>query len=43
MKYISKHFDALGAAEIYEILKARAQVFTIEQQILYLDMDDIDY
>lgn len=43
MQYISKHFDALGAAEIYEILKARARVFTIEQNIKYLDMDGVDY
>lgn len=43
MQYFSKHFNALSGGEIYEILKARAQVFTIEQEIKYLDMDDIDY
>lgn len=38
-----KTFEQLSATELYELLKARAQVFVMEQQILYVDMDDIDY
>lgn len=38
-----KRFQELTAAEVYEILKARCDVFTVEQKICYPDMDDIDY
>ena len=38
-----KTFDELSAREIYEILKARAAVFVVEQNIVYQDMDDKDY
>ena len=41
--YKSKSFSELTAAEIYEILKARSKVFQFEQNIRYLDEDDIDY
>ena len=37
-----KTFDELNAGEIYEILKARAAVFVVEQNIVYLDTDDKD-
>ena len=37
------HFTDLTAAELYEILKARYSVFTLEQHIIYLDEDNIDY
>lgn len=43
MKYISKHFNALSGTEVYEILKARCEVFLIGQDIRCLDMDGIDY
>ena len=36
-------FTDLTAAELYEILKARYSVFTLEQHIIYLDEDNIDY
>lgn len=36
-------FDRLTARQVYEILKARALVFSVEQGIHYLDMDDVDY
>jgi len=36
-------FTDLKAAELYEILKARYAVFTLEQHIIYLDEDNIDY
>ncbi len=38
-----KIFDQLSAAELYEILKARFEVFVMEQNIHYLDEDSIDY
>ena len=43
MKFISKTFSQLSASEIYEILKARMEVFLIEQNIICLDIDGIDY
>lgn len=36
-------FDRLSCRQLYEILKARAEVFVVEQNIVYLDMDDTDY
>lgn len=43
MRFTAKTFDELSAGELYEILKARAEIFIIEQDINYQDMDDIDY
>ena len=43
MKLYIKPFAELSAAEIYEILKARFSVFVLEQGIMYLDEDNIDY
>ncbi len=39
----AKLFSELTPAEIYEILKARSKVFQFEQNIKYLDEDDVDY
>ena len=36
-------FDALTTRELYEILRARADVFVGEEKILYPDADGIDY
>ena len=41
--YKAKPFSELTAAEIYEILKARSEIFQFEQNIRYLDEDDVDY
>ena len=41
--YKAKSFSELTASEIYEILKARSRVFQFEQNIRYLDEDDVDY
>ena len=41
--YKARLFSELTAAEIYEILKARSRVFQFEQNIRYLDEDDVDY
>ncbi len=36
-------FDALMTHELYEILRARADVFVGEEKILYPDADGLDY
>ncbi|MBR2635228.1 MAG: GNAT family N-acetyltransferase [Clostridia bacterium] len=43
MMLVVKKFDELTPREVYEILKARALVFALEQNIRCLDMDDTDY
>lgn len=43
MDFKAKLFGELTAAEIYEILKVRSQVFQMEQNIHYLDEDNVDY
>ena len=43
MDFISKKFCELSAAEVYEILKSRAEIFLLEQAIVCQDLDDVDY
>lgn len=43
MNFIVKFFDELTLYELHEILKARAQIFVVEQGCAYQDIDDIDY
>lgn len=43
MNLIAKKFEELSTKELYEILKARSEIFVLEQNIHYQDMDDIDY
>ena len=43
MNFVSKFFDRLTAAEIYEILKARTKIFIVEQNCPYQDSDGTDY
>lgn len=38
-----RSFDALTTHELYEILRARADVFVGEEKILYPDADGLDY
>ena len=38
-----KTFDELTTVDLYHILKARSQVFVVEQQCAYQDMDDVDF
>lgn len=38
-----KTFDELTSVDLYHILKARAQVFVVEQQCVYQDMDEVDF
>lgn len=37
-----KKFNELSALEMYEILKLRSEVFVVEQNCVFLDMDDKD-
>lgn len=37
-----KKFHELSALEVYEILKLRSEVFVVEQNCVFLDMDDKD-
>jgi ElaA protein len=39
----SKYFDELSTNELYEILRARAEIFVVEQNCVYQDLDGIDY
>lgn len=43
MKLTTKYFHELTTNELYEILKARAEIFVVEQNCIYQDLDDIDY
>ena len=43
MDFMIKRFSELTTTELYEILCARADVFTTEEQILYPDADGLDY
>ncbi|WP_081664753.1 GNAT family N-acetyltransferase [Butyrivibrio sp. FCS006] len=42
MELIVKHFDELSTKELYEILKTRAEIFVVEQDCVYQDLDDKD-
>lgn len=43
MKPEAKYFNELSSTEVYEILKARVQIFVVEQNCPYQDVDDVDY
>ncbi len=38
-----KTFDELTSVDLYHILKARSQVFVVEQNCAYQDMDEMDF
>ena len=42
METVIKKFDELTLEELYEILKLRAEVFVVEQDCVYQDIDDKD-
>ena len=42
MELVVKRFDELSVEEIYEILRARAEVFIVEQNCAYQDIDNKD-
>lgn len=43
MNLITKYFHELTTTELYELLKARSEIFVVEQNCIYQDLDDIDY
>ena len=43
MEIICKRFEELDLEELYSILRARSEVFVVEQNIIYQDMDGIDF
>ncbi|MDL2292688.1 GNAT family N-acetyltransferase [Acholeplasma sp. OttesenSCG-928-E16] len=43
MEIQRKNFWKLTNKELYEIMKLRSDVFVVEQNINYLDFDDLDY
>lgn len=43
MGFIVKNFEELTTIELYEILKLRSEIFVVEQNCVYQDIDDIDY
>lgn len=42
INWILKPFDRLTARELYQVLLLRSKVFVVEQQCIYLDMDNKD-
>jgi ElaA protein len=42
MEFIFKHFSELTLDELYDILKLRAEIFVVEQDCVYNDLDDLD-
>lgn len=41
--FIAKGFDELTREELYEILRARVDVFVVEQHCPYPELDGVDY
>lgn len=42
MKVVIKKFEELSVAELYEILRVRSEVFVVEQNCVYQDLDCVD-
>lgn len=42
MKILVKPFHALTTEELYALLQLRSEIFVVEQQCIYLDMDGAD-
>ncbi len=40
---VVKRFDDLSARELYEILRLRSEIFVVEQDCVYQDVDYVDY
>ena len=43
MELLIKHFAELSARELYEIVRARQEIFLMEQGIVCRDFDGVDY
>jgi len=42
MNFEFKHFNDLTVDELYDILKLRAEIFVVEQNCVYNDLDKLD-
>ncbi|WP_445383595.1 GNAT family N-acetyltransferase [Robiginitalea sp. IMCC43444] len=42
MKILVKSFSELSVEELYALLQLRSDIFVVEQQCIYLDLDGID-
>lgn len=42
MELIIKHFDELTVRELHDILRLRSEIFVVEQNCVYQDIDDCD-
>ncbi|WP_336515920.1 GNAT family N-acetyltransferase [Pollutibacter soli] len=42
IRWNCKSFDELTTNELYNILRLRSEIFVVEQQCIFLDMDDKD-
>ena len=42
MSFIFKAFQELSVNELYDLLKLRAEIFVVEQDCVYNDLDDYD-
>ena len=42
MEIVIKRFQELSTGELYEILRLRAEVFVVEQNCVYQDLDKVD-
>ena len=42
MQIVVKKFNELSVGELYEILRARAEIFIVEQNCVYQDLDEVD-
>ena len=42
MKWIAKSFEELTTEELYQILRLRAEIFVVEQDCVYQDVDNKD-
>ena len=43
MEFKVKKYEDLTGPELYEIMRARAEIFVVEQDCVYQDCDDCDY
>ena len=43
MNLVTKFFQELSTTELYELLKSRAEIFVVEQNCVYQDLDNKDY
>ncbi len=43
MSWYIKHYNELTKADLYSILKLRSEVFVVEQDCVYNDLDSLDF